>query len=95
MNCGAHKLLCTTVHKLLLQLFNSNKLYQFVLTFRELAYQIADQFRVFGRHIGLKDAIIVGGIGEVHNHLGMPPTAPSLFDSFSGLLSLKCAVLCS
>ena len=34
-----------------------------VSTFRELAYQIADQFRVFGRHIGLKDAVIVGGIG--------------------------------
>ena len=34
-----------------------------VLTFRELVYQIADQFRVFGRHIGLKDAVIVGGIG--------------------------------
>ena len=32
--------------------------------FRELAYQIADQFRVFGRHIGLKDAVIVGGVGE-------------------------------
>jgi len=31
---------------------------------RELAYQIADQFRVFGKHIGLKDAVIVGGIGE-------------------------------
>ena len=37
----------------------------FVSTFRELAYQIADQFRVFGRHIGLTDAVIVGGIGEV------------------------------
>ena len=54
-----------------------------VLTFRELVYQIADQFRVFGSHIGLKDAVIVGGIGEVHNHLEMPPTAPSLFDSQS------------
>ena len=43
--------------------------------FRELAYQIADQFRVFGRHIGLKDTVIVGGIGEVQNHLGMPPTS--------------------
>ena len=54
------------------------------VNFRELAYQIADQFRVFGRHIGLKDAVIVGGIGELQNHLGMPPT--SLFPtSFSGL----------
>ena len=31
---------------------------------RELAYQIADQFRVFGRHIGVKDAVVVGGVGE-------------------------------
>lgn len=34
------------------------------LLIRELAYQIADQFRVFGRHIGLKDAVIVGGVGK-------------------------------
>ena len=33
--------------------------------FRELAYQIADQFRVFGKHIGLKDTVIVGGIGKL------------------------------
>ena len=32
---------------------------------RELAYQIADQFRVFGKHIGLKDTVIVGGIGKL------------------------------
>lgn len=31
---------------------------------RELAYQIADQFRVFGSHIGLKSEVIVGGMGE-------------------------------
>lgn len=37
---------------------------------RELAYQIADQFRVFGTHIGLKDAVIVGGIGELINKQG-------------------------
>ena len=36
-----------------------------IFSFRELAYQIADQFRVFGRHIGLKDAVIVGGVGEL------------------------------
>ena len=54
-----------------------------MLTFRELAYQIADQFRVFGRHIGLKDTVIVGGIGELQNHLGMPPPTPSLLDSQS------------
>ena len=34
------------------------------LSSRELAYQIADQFRVFGSHIGLKDVVIVGGIGK-------------------------------
>ena len=39
--------------------------------------QIADQFRVFGRHIGLKDAVIVGGIGEVHYHSEIPPLALS------------------
>lgn len=33
---------------------------------RELAYQIADQFRVFGKHIGLKDMVIVGGIGRLN-----------------------------
>ncbi len=31
---------------------------------RELAYQIADQFRVFGKHVALKDAVIVGGVGK-------------------------------
>ena len=31
--------------------------------YRELAYQIAEQFRVFGSHIGLKDVVVVGGIG--------------------------------
>ncbi|XP_013785487.1 probable ATP-dependent RNA helicase DDX49 [Limulus polyphemus] len=29
---------------------------------RELAFQIADQFRVFGKPIGLKDCVIVGGM---------------------------------
>ena len=32
---------------------------------RELAYQIADQFKVFGRHIGLNDVVVVGGVGEM------------------------------
>ena len=36
---------------------------------RELAYQIADQFRVFGSHIGLKDVVIVGGIGKVYYNI--------------------------
>ncbi len=35
---------------------------------RELAYQIADQFRVFGGHIGLKDAVIVGGMGIIWHY---------------------------
>lgn len=31
---------------------------------RELAYQIAEQFRVLGKPLGLKDCIIVGGMGK-------------------------------
>ena len=31
---------------------------------RELAFQIADQFRVLGKPIGLRDAVIVGGMGK-------------------------------
>lgn len=31
---------------------------------RELAYQIADQFRVFGKPLGLKDCVITGGMGK-------------------------------
>jgi len=30
----------------------------------ELAFQIADQFRVFGKPLGLKDCVITGGMGE-------------------------------
>ena len=37
-----------------------------VTSCRELAYQIAEQFRVLGKPLGLKDCIIVGGMG---NHL--------------------------
>lgn len=36
---------------------------------RELAYQIADQFKVFGKHISLKDAVIVGGVGKCKNSM--------------------------
>ena len=36
-----------------------------VVVYRELAYQIVDQFRVFGRHISLRDVVVVGGIGEL------------------------------
>lgn len=35
----------------------------FPVTHRELAYQIAEQFRVLGKPLGLKDCIIVGGMG--------------------------------
>ena len=40
---------------------------------RELAYQIAEQFRVLGKPLGLKDCIIVGGMGmeEPKEALGM------------------------
>jgi superfamily II DNA/RNA helicase len=34
------------------------------LSLRELAFQIADQFRAFGGPIGLKEAVIVGGLGQ-------------------------------
>lgn len=34
-----------------------------LVTRRELAYQIAEQFRVLGKPLGLKDCIIVGGMG--------------------------------
>ena len=35
-----------------------------VMSCRELAYQIAEQFRVLGKPLGLKDCIIVGGMGK-------------------------------
>lgn len=35
-----------------------------VMSYRELAYQIAEQFRVFGKPLGLKDCIVVGGMGK-------------------------------
>ena len=34
-----------------------------MLSFRELAYQISDQFDVFGKHIHLKVEVVVGGTG--------------------------------
>ena len=30
--------------------------------YRELAYQIADQFRALGKPIGLKEAVVIGGL---------------------------------
>lgn len=35
-----------------------------VMSCRELAYQIAEQFRVLGKPLGLRDCIVVGGMGE-------------------------------
>uniref|UniRef100_A0A8C3BWX8 RNA helicase n=1 Tax=Cairina moschata TaxID=8855 RepID=A0A8C3BWX8_CAIMO len=32
---------------------------------RELAYQIAEQFRVLGKPLGLKDCVVVGGLGDL------------------------------
>eukprot|EP00061_Rhincodon_typus_P009494 g33051.t1 len=32
---------------------------------RELAYQIAEQFRVLGKPLGLKDCVVVGGIDMI------------------------------
>jgi len=34
---------------------------------RELAVQIADQFRAFGAGVGIKVAVVVGGMGEISN----------------------------
>ncbi len=31
---------------------------------RELAIQIADSFRVYGRHLGLRQAVVFGGVGQ-------------------------------
>lgn len=56
-----------------------------LVTHRELAYQIAEQFRVLGKPLGLKDCIIVGGMGTVAERLGwamgsllIPPTQSHL-----------------
>lgn len=38
-----------------------------VTSCRELAYQIAEQFRVLGKPLGLRDCIIVGGMGKTAN----------------------------
>lgn len=35
-----------------------------VMSCRELAYQIAEQFRVLGKPLGVRDCIIVGGMGN-------------------------------
>lgn len=43
-----------------------------VLPGRELAYQIAEQFRVLGKPLGLKDCVVVGGLGEWSE----PPPGP-------------------
>ena len=32
--------------------------------YRELAYQIADQFRIVGKPINIKDCVVTGGMGE-------------------------------
>ena len=41
-------------------------IYALVLTpTRELAYQIADQFRAIGKPIGLRVAVVIGGMGTV------------------------------
>ncbi|NXX41882.1 DDX49 helicase, partial [Tricholaema leucomelas] len=40
-------------------------LYSFVLPGRELAYQIAEQFRVLGKPLNLKDCVVVGGMDMV------------------------------
>ncbi|NXG82616.1 DDX49 helicase, partial [Stercorarius parasiticus] len=39
--------------------------FSFLLPGRELAYQIAEQFRVLGKPLGLKDCVVVGGLDMV------------------------------
>lgn len=55
------------LHLFLLQhgkiLYRENQIYLSFSLIRELAYQIADQFRVFGKPLGLKDCVITGGMG--------------------------------
>lgn len=41
-----------------------NTHYDVNMSLRELAYQIAEQFRVLGKPLGLKECIIVGGMGN-------------------------------
>lgn len=33
--------------------------------YRELAFQIAEQFRVLGKSINVKECVVVGGLGMV------------------------------
>lgn len=40
-----------------------------VMSCRELAYQIAEQFRVLGKPLGLRDCIIVGGMGNYRQYI--------------------------
>lgn len=47
---------------------------------RELAYQIAEQFRVLGKPLGLRDCIIVGGMGKTK--MLLEDTPPSLRDGY-------------
>ena len=41
-------------------------LHCFSYKYRELAFQIADQFRVLGKPMGLKDCVVVGGVGKFY-----------------------------
>lgn len=68
---------------------------------RELAYQIAEQFRVLGKPLGLKDCIIVGGMGmrapgklwvwdpATWDHLPSPASHPSPTDMVTQALELS------
>ena len=41
----------------------------FITLYRELAYQICDQFRALGKPIGLKEAVIIGGLDMMKQSL--------------------------
>lgn len=40
----------------------------------ELAFQIAEQFRIFGKPMGLREAVVVGGVGKTLDPSPSPPS---------------------
>ncbi|KAG8126932.1 hypothetical protein E2320_022062 [Naja naja] len=57
---------------------------------RELAYQIAEQFRVLGKPLGLKDCIIVGGMDMVSQALELSRKPHVVLDEADRLLEQGC-----
>ncbi|RUS25425.1 hypothetical protein BC938DRAFT_472191 [Jimgerdemannia flammicorona] len=44
---------------------------------RELAFQIAEQFRVLGKSINVKESVVVGGLGTYSGVQKTPPSSPT------------------